>query len=101
MTSKLESHFQHKYLVELRAIPNSYFFVKEAASLRGIPDVIGVINGRFVALELKRSEKEARKKTGRIVLQRHVLSLMRKAGAFAEIVYPENSRSILLKLREL
>jgi penicillin-binding protein-related factor A (putative recombinase) len=82
----------------LDAVPNLYYFVKEALALRGIPDIIGCYQGRFFAWELKRSKKEAQKKTGRIVLQRHILKIIRKAGGIGEVVHPDNLEE---KLEEL
>jgi len=51
---------------------------------------MGSVNGRFFAWELKRSEAEARKKTGRIVLQKHILEKIHKSGGVAEVVHPGN-----------
>lgn len=94
----LEHKFQKQVKKRLNQIPNCWHFTKEALSLRGLPDIIGCCNGRFFAWELKRSEREASKRTGRIVLQRHILGLIRKAGGIGEIVHPENLES---KLQEL
>jgi len=96
-----ESAFQRKLIKELRKIPNSYFFVKEAAALRGIPDIIGCIKGTFVALECKRSEEGAQETTGRIVLQRKILEDIRKAGGYASFIYPENEKFVLQELLRL
>lgn len=85
----------------MKAIPNSYWFVKEAAAIRGISDIIGLIQGRFVALEVKRDLQEASKRTGRIVLQKHFLRQVREAGGFAELIYPENEEEILQRLQQL
>jgi hypothetical protein len=98
--TKLESKFQREFKGKLDALPNSYFFVKEAAALRGIPDIIGCCNGLFVALELKRSAAEARKKTGRIVLQKHIIGKMSRANGYALIVHPENADEVLEFLTE-
>lgn len=76
-----------------------YHFTKEALSLRGLPDIIGCYQGRFFAWELKRDKKEASKKTGRIVLQKHILGLIRKAGGIGEIVHPDNFQQKLKELR--
>lgn len=93
----LESKFQKKVKQVLK--DNGVFcFVKEAKSLRGLPDIIGCYNGRFFGWELKRSPQEARKRTGRIVLQRHILKLIRKNGGIGEIVHPDNLDK---KLQEL
>ena len=66
-----------------------FFFKKEALSIRGLPDEVGLANGRFVALELKKNLAETRKKTGRIVLQRYRLEQVCKAGGFGKLVCPE------------
>jgi hypothetical protein len=93
-----ESQFSKKVKKVLDTWDRCYYFIKEAKSLRGIPDVVGCCNGHFFALELKKSASEARKKTGRIVLQLYIVSLIRKAGGFAEIVHPENLDETLNRL---
>ena len=86
----LESKFQQQVKNRLKKLPNTWHFTKEAKSLRGLPDIVGVCNGVFFGWELKRSESESRKKSGRIVLQRHILQLIRSCGGVGELVYPEN-----------
>jgi penicillin-binding protein-related factor A (putative recombinase) len=86
----LEKDFQQQVLKRLRSHEGLHVFVKEAKSLRGIPDLIGCYKGLYFCWELKKSEAEARKNTGRIVLQRHHLKQVQNAGGIAEIVYPEN-----------
>jgi hypothetical protein len=56
---------------------------------------MGVINGRAVYLECKRSRSEAQHNTGRIVLQRKILRDIGLAGAFSAFIYPENEAEIL------
>lgn len=97
----LESSYQRHLKGKLDKIPDSWFVVKEAKSIRGIPDIIGVVRGRFVALEVKRSEQEARENVGRIVLQKYVIEQINKAGGFACFVYPENEEEVLRLLSEL
>ncbi len=63
--------------------------MKEAASIRGIPDIIGCYNGRFFALELKKDLKEASKSVGRIVLQQQAIKKITKAGGIGAIIWPE------------
>lgn len=94
----LEHAFQKIVKKRLGEIPGLYHFTKEALAIRGIPDLIGCYKGRFFALELKRSSKEAAKKTGRIALQRYTLGLIRKAGGYAEIVHPDNLEQCLQAL---
>lgn len=99
--SPKESVFQRKLLKKLRAIPNSWFTVKEAKALRGLPDIIGIINGRFIGLECKRSLAEASHNTGRIVLQKKVLRDIEKVGGYSALVYPENEKFVLEDLIKL
>jgi hypothetical protein len=96
-----ESVYQRKLIKKLKAIPNSYFFVKEAANIRGIADIIGCINGTFVALEVKRSLEESKKYSPRNALQDKFLSDIVKVKGKAYKIYPENEGAILNDLREL
>jgi Holliday junction resolvase len=93
-----ESVFQHRLLRELRLIPNSWWVVKEAGAIRGLPDIFGCIKGRLILLEVKKSKSESLHTTGRIVLQRYQLEQAQKADAFCRFVYPENHIEILSEL---
>ena len=90
MESPLESAFKKAVKAKLDKTPNLYYFVKEALSIRGIADIIGCYRGIFFAWELKRSQVEGTKTTGRIVLQKYNLDKVIQAGGIGEIVYPEN-----------
>lgn len=97
-----ENQFRDRVIrKELDRLPNCYYFIKEAVSLRGLPDIVGVCNGYFFALEIKRSEAEASKKTGRIVLQRFILEKIEQKGGFACFVYPEVWPVVLDNLKRL
>lgn len=96
-----ESTYQRKLLKKLRSIPNSYFIVKEAASIRGIPDILGCINGTFVALEVKRSLEESKKYSPRNALQNKTLADIVRVKGIAYKVYPENEEEVLLILQNL
>ncbi len=89
-----ESKFQHKVTARLDKLIKLgyplYYFVKEAGSIRGIPDLVICANGSFVAWEIKPSEAEANKTTGRIVLQRYTIDRIQRANGGATLVYPEN-----------
>lgn len=87
---KKEHQFQRIVKLRLKGTKGCWHFTKEALSLRGLPDIVGVYNGRFFAWELKRSRQEANKQVGRILLQRYILELIRKAGGIGEIVHPDN-----------
>jgi Holliday junction resolvase len=75
-----------------------YAFKKEAKSLRGLPDIVAVVRGHFVALEIKRNQSERQKDSGRIVLQKYVLEKMSESGAFVALVSPENWDQVLREI---
>ena len=99
--SPLESVLKKRVKLELEKIDGCWFFIKEALVIRGIPDVVGVCRGRFFAWELKRSSSEAAKRTGRIALQRFVLSKINKVGGLGRLVHPDNLEQCLQELRSL
>ncbi len=57
----------------------------------GVPDIIGCVGGRLVALELKTTSKLT-------PLQDYTLKKAARAGAYAREVRPENSELILSEL---
>jgi hypothetical protein len=93
-----ETKFKNKIMPRLRQIPSSYWFVKEAVNIVGIPDIIGCINGKFVGLELKREEYEANKGTGRVVRQKREGYRIKKAKGHHYFTYPENFEEVYKKL---
>ena len=89
MSDPLESKFKQRVKKDLDSLPNCYYFVKEAGALRGIPDIIGCVKGRFFGLELKRNRQEATKSAGRVVLQRYHIRQINAAGGEAFITWPD------------
>jgi|TARA_R100000458_G_scaffold3798_1_gene3081 hypothetical protein len=85
MPKKPETIFKEKALEELREIKNSYWMKIQQVAIRGVPDIIGLVNGRFIALELKKSHQEKADK-----LQEYVLQEVDKAGGIALVTNPEN-----------
>jgi hypothetical protein len=77
-----------------------YYFIKEAGSIRGIPDIVGCCNGHFFAWEAKPSAGEAAKTSGRIVLQKYTLTRIHQAEGIGMIVHPENFEESLNYLLE-
>jgi len=98
--ARLESAFGRDVDKDLREI-GAWFYNCQQLSVRGIPDRLGCIRGKLFALELKRSKVEGRKTSGRIVLQRHILNKITKAGGYARVVYPENWAEVLEDLKKL
>jgi len=85
-----EHQFQRIVKLRLKGTEGCWHFTKEALSIRGLPDIVGLYKGRFFGWELKKSRHEANKHTGRIVLQRYNLALIQKAGGIGELVHPDN-----------
>lgn len=81
---KPETKFRNKILPLLRKIPESWWESIQQVSIRGTPDVIGVIKGRFIALELKADNGQPSK------MQANKLKLIEEAGGYAKLVYPDN-----------
>lgn len=65
-------------------------------ALVGVPDKLGVVNGWFCGLELKKDSKSKPTK-----IQAWVLSKIRAAGGYAAVVYPENADKVISDLMEL
>lgn len=62
-------------------------------SLRGIPDYLGCVRGRFVALELKIE-------TGRPAkLQEFIIDKINSAGGYARVVYPSTFDQVLEEIK--
>jgi hypothetical protein len=90
-----ETRFKLKVRALLDPIPRSFFFKTQMVSLRGIPDFIGLINGRFVALELKVGKNKLDS------LQAWVLSRIRASGGVAIELRPENLEETIALLKSL
>tara|TARA_Y100001938_G_C7761783_1_gene268930 strand:- start:105 stop:401 length:297 start_codon:yes stop_codon:yes gene_type:complete len=95
---KPETLFKERIRPLLDNIPRSWWFKTQQLSTLGIPDFIGCVGGKFVAIELKRDKKEALKSHA---LQRHILQSIVKAGGYATFMYPENQLEIIEKIKRL
>jgi len=93
---KDETKFRIKVDKLLKAIPDSWFESISQRSIRGTPDKIGCINGRFIALEFKTKEKSYLSR-----LQDSKIKKINKCGGYARVVYPENLNDILEELCSL
>jgi len=88
-----ETKFKIKIRKELNAIPNSWWVKTQMLSVRGIPDFLGCVTGRFVALELKMDEAEALQ--SRAILQNYILAKIHGAGGYARFVTPDSSDHVI------
>ena len=91
-----ESTFQGNFIDRLRKrFHGIRVIIKEAGSIRGLPDIYGCYRGSHFELELKKNKEEASKNTGRIVLQKREIRKCQVAGGYGAFVYPENADKIL------
>jgi len=73
----------------LKLLKQHGFFWKASDKFHaGIPDIIGCVQGRFVAIEVKIDNNQP------TPLQRHYIEKIRKHGGFAEVVTYLNSKRI-------
>jgi len=77
-----EKNFQKQVFRDLKKLPKSFFYKSHDMSVGGIPDVVGVLNGNSVWLELKGDKGRPSP------LQIHTVNKIRQAGGVAKIVYP-------------
>lgn len=91
-----ENEFIKKCLKPELDSRNLWWSIKEAKSVRGLPDIWGCYNGKFFAMEVKKDAAEASKNTGRIALQKYTLrQIDLKGGGLGYIVHPGNLQEIL------
>lgn len=93
MAKQKETAFKEKIKPLIEKLPNTWVVKIQQRTLRGTPDLLICVNGLFVALELKKSDKEASD-----FLQDHNLDLINKAGGLGIKVYPENWDKVFLSL---
>jgi Holliday junction resolvase len=91
-----ETKFKQRALADLRALGGSWVVKTQQVAIRGTPDIIGVVGGRFIALELKASA-EAKLAP----LQKYNIDQIRKAGGFAEVTWPAEWEATLARVKSL
>lgn len=79
----------------LDALPNSWFESIQQKTIRGTPDLIGCINGGFVAIEFKSSDGDVSK------LQEYKLNRIAAAGGFGIVVSPKSWKHVYELLKQL
>lgn len=93
---KPETRFQTKVLKKLKLLPNTFWFKHMAVSIRGLPDIMGCVNGTFVALELKSSSKLKPSP-----LQQLTLANIQGASGVSYVVHPDNFDEIFEELKRM
>lgn len=92
---KPETKFRAKVRPKLESIPGSFWESIQQKAIKGTPDIIGCINGTFVAIELKTNEGVVSK------IQDHKLSKIREAHGIAIVLYPRNFDEVFEELLKL
>jgi hypothetical protein len=77
-----EAKFKERVLRDLKQFKDAYFLKTQERGRRGVPDIIGCINGKFISLELKTDKGVAD------LLQLEILKKIQIAGGFAAVTSP-------------
>lgn len=93
---KPETRFKLRIMPLLRKIPGSWWVKIQQITIRGTPDIIGCVRGTMVVLELKKGKDEVPQP-----LQVYNIHAAKLAGAYAEVLYPENWAEIYRDLSQL
>ena len=89
-----ETRFKMKVKKLLDKVPRSHWYKIQQVAIRGVPDFLGVVNGRFVALELKVGKNKVKPGS----LQDFELKAIAAAGGYAKEVNPENLQGVLSEI---
>lgn len=96
MAKKPETLFKEKVASALKSLSSCYFVKIQQVTIRGTPDFIICLCGRFIAIELKRSRLAAISP-----IQQFNLEKIAQAGGDALIVFPENWEVTFKELQRL
>jgi hypothetical protein len=87
---KKETRFKINFKKKLDKIPDIYAVKIQQVSIRGTPDFLLCVRGRFIAIELKAEE------TGEPdALQRFNLNKITRAGGIGIVANPKNQDKVL------
>lgn len=89
MPRKSETKFKEKIKPLLEKLPNTWVEKIQQVSIRGTPDFILCVNGKFIALELKKDKYEKADP-----LQEYKLNKIIDSGGIGIVVCPENWEEI-------
>jgi Holliday junction resolvase len=91
-----ETVLKERVLADLRQLPRTHAVKIQQVVIRGTLDILACVDGHFVAIELKRDEKQKLEK-----LQEHEMEKIKKAGGRAYLVHPLNWPGVLAELTSL
>lgn len=90
MAQKLETIFRAKFRKRLETIPNSFWESISQKSIKGTADLIGVVNGWAVWIELKASSTFEPDP-----LQKYKLQRVAQAGGIGLVANPQNEDEVI------
>ena len=82
-----------RFLAEQGAYYFKHFGCK--FSKAGVPDIVGVINSKFLGIEVKREDGKPSE------LQQYLLQKIQDCGGFAMLVRPSNFEEFKLKIEDI
>ena len=94
MAKKPETTFKEYVADELATLPNLWCTKVQQVAIRGIPDIMGIVNSFPFVWELKKDAKEKAS-----ALQLYNLRRAKKAGGISRLVYPENFDECFAELK--
>lgn len=89
-----ETLFKLRVQKDLSKLQNTWFFKTQERSIRGIPDIIGSVAGRFFAAELKIDDEPTK-------LQQFILNQIKRTGAVSFSTTPEEWEEHMSYMRKL
>lgn len=92
---KPETKFRERIRPLLAALPNSWWESIQQKTINGTPDILGCINGHFVAIELKSERGKVSK------LQAYKLEQIRKANGIAISIKPSEWNEFYEDLKKI
>lgn len=93
MSSLREAAFQHRVVERLRImLPSAFIFKSSPYAPQGFPDITILYEGKWAALECKRSENEIRQPNQEWYVTRC------NEMAFCSFIFPENEEEVIADL---
>jgi hypothetical protein len=88
MPKNPETFLKERFLRDVRDFPNLWVEKIQQMTIRGTPDILGCVNGRFIAVELKAGSKVH-------PLQQHKLDKIHEAKGISLVCDWDNYESTL------
>jgi hypothetical protein len=96
MAKKPETNLKERVLKRIKELPYTWVYKTNDVSRRGIPDILLCVRGNFIAIELKKSEKDYPDP-----LQEHNLTRIGASGGVALVCHPKNLDAIMVLLSDI